>query len=91
MIQSVDHLALLPLYLASGTAVLVLIIDLVANRRTWVIGSAVLGGLATAVAAPIAAGADPSFCTGGACSWIPSSRAAVVAVLFELLTVGVLA
>jgi len=91
VIQSVDHVSLLPLYLAAGSAILVLVVDLVANRRSWVVGSAVLGGLATAVAAWMAAGAGPTFCTGAACSWIPSSRAAVIAVLFALLTVGVLA
>ncbi|HET6531813.1 MAG TPA: proton-conducting transporter membrane subunit [Actinoplanes sp.] len=90
MIQSVNHLALLPLYLAAGTAVLVLITDLATGRRAPVIGAAVAGGLATAVAAPPAASADATFCTGSACSWVPSPLAASMAVLFALLTLGVL-
>jgi NADH-quinone oxidoreductase subunit N len=90
VIQSVNHLALLPLYLAAGTAVLVLITDLATGRRAPVIGAAVAGGLATAVAAPPAASADATFCTGSACSWVPSPLAASMAVLFALLTLGVL-
>jgi NADH-quinone oxidoreductase subunit N len=43
------------------------------------------------VAAVVAAGADPTFCTGDDCSWVPSPPAAAVAVVFALLTVGVLA
>jgi NADH-quinone oxidoreductase subunit N len=89
--QSVDHVSLLPLYLAAGTAVLVLVVDVLAGRRSWVAGTAVVGGLATAVAAVVAAGADPTFCTGDACSWVPSPLAATVAVVFVLLTLGVLA
>jgi NADH-quinone oxidoreductase subunit N len=90
VIQSVNHLALLPLYLAAGTAVLVLVTDLATGRRGAVLGATVVGGLATAVAAPLAAAADPTFCTGSACSWIPSPLAALMAALFALLTLGVL-
>ena len=90
MIQSVNHGALLPLYLASATAVLVLIMDLVTGRRGWVLGTAVVGGVATAVGAILGITAS-TFCTGPACSWVPSPVAAVVAVLFAALTVGVLA
>ena len=89
MIQSVNHVALLPLYLAAGTAVLVLIADLVTGRRAVAAGTAVAGGLATAIAAPATAAADPTFCTGDACSWVPSPVAGLMAVLFALLTVGV--
>ena len=89
MIQSVNHLALLPLYLAAGTAVLVLVADLATGRRAAVAGTAVAGGLATAIAAPATATADPTFCTGDACSWVPSPLAGLMAVLFALLTVGV--
>ena len=91
MIQSVDHLALLPLYVAAGTAVLILVMDLLGGPRSSVVGSAVVGGVATLVAALLTRGADPTFCTGTRCSWIPSPLAAVVAVLFAALTVGVLA
>lgn len=91
MIQSVNHVALLPLYAAAGTAVLVLVMDLLTGRRGWIVGSAVAGGLATAVCAIGVGGRTTStFCTGPACSWITSPMAAVVAVLFAALTVGVL-
>ena len=92
MIQSVNHVALLPLYAAAGTAILVLVMDLATGRRGWVLGTAVLGGLATAACAIGISGRTAStFCTGPACSWITSPLAAVVAVLFAALTVGVLA
>lgn len=92
MIQSVNHVALLPLYAAAGTAVLVLIMELATGRRGAVIGSAVAGSLATAVCALAVSGrADTTFCTGAACSWVLSPSAAVVAVLFAGLTAGVIA
>jgi NADH-quinone oxidoreductase subunit N len=92
VIQSVNHVALLPLYAAAGTAVLVLLMDLLTRRPGWIVGSAVAGGLATAVCAIGISGRPSStFCTGPACSWITSPVAAVVAVLFAVLTVGVLA
>ena len=65
MIQSVNHVALLPLYAAAGTAVLVLVIDLLTGRRGWIVGSAVAGGLATAACAIGISGRTAStFCTG---------------------------
>jgi NADH-quinone oxidoreductase subunit N len=92
VIQSVNHVALLPLYAAAGTAILVLIMELAVGRRGAVLGSAVLGGLATAACAIAVSGrTDTTFCTGAACSWVLSPSAAVVAVLFAGLTVGVLA
>ncbi len=90
MIQSVNHLSLLPLYAAAGTAVLVLVMDLATGRRPWILGTAVLGALATAVCA-LAGGDAATFCTGAACSWVPSPLAAVVAVVFAGLTAGVVA
>jgi NADH-quinone oxidoreductase subunit N len=92
MTQSLDHLALLPLYAAAGTAVLVLVAELVFARRGPVLGAAAVGALATAACAIAVGGRTAStFCTGGNCSWVPSPFATVAAVLFALLTVGVLA
>jgi NADH-quinone oxidoreductase subunit N len=90
VIQSVNHLSLLPLYAAAGTALLVLVLDLATGRRRWALAAAVLGALATAVCA-VAGGDAATFCTGAACSWVPSPLAAVVAVVFASLTAGVAA
>ncbi|MEV6343322.1 NADH-quinone oxidoreductase subunit N [Actinoplanes sp. NPDC051851] len=91
MSQSVDHVALLPLYLAAGTAVLAFLADLFIARRAAVLATTWLGTLATAVSA-LAVGAHAgTFCTQGACSWVPTWPAAVTAALFAALTAGVLA
>ena len=91
MIQSIDHVALLPLYAAGGAALLVLIADLVTGRHGPVVGTAALGAVLTVAAAIPTAGRAATFCTGAACSWVPTPRAATVAVLFAALTLGVLA
>jgi NADH-quinone oxidoreductase subunit N len=110
--QAVDHLALLPLYAAAGTAVLVLVVELAVGRRGAVLLAAVLGAVATAAAAVTVAvqaaapyefekGARATFCTGRTvgggdvtppdCSWVADPIAALAAVLFAALTIGVLA
>ncbi|MBL7257106.1 NADH-quinone oxidoreductase subunit N [Paractinoplanes lichenicola] len=91
--QAVDHISLLPLYAAAGTAVLVLLADLLLARRTAVFAALGAGGLATVVAAIFTGFRAGTFCdpTGGACSWVPSPLAATAAVVFAALTVGVLA
>ncbi|MGX6602890.1 NADH-quinone oxidoreductase subunit N [Micromonosporaceae bacterium Da 78-11] len=91
-VVALRHLSLLPLYAAAGTAVLVLVMDLLTGKRAAVIGSLAVGGLATAVGALLAS-RDRTFCSVSAanCSWIPSPLAVVAAVLFAALTVGVLA
>ena len=92
--QSVDHVSLLPLYAAAGTAVLVLLADLLVGRRPAIFGALFLGGAATAVCAIVVGGSRVgTFCApgGGLCSWVPSPLAAVAAVVFAGLTVGVLA
>jgi NADH-quinone oxidoreductase subunit N len=93
MTQAVNHFALLPLYAAGGTALLVLVMELATGRRAAVLGAAVLGALATVVGAIVVAADGPAetFCTGAACSWVATPLAAVVAVLFAALTIGVLA
>ncbi|BFU47125.1 NADH-quinone oxidoreductase subunit N [Krasilnikovia sp. MM14-A1004] len=93
MTQSVDHFALLPLYAAAGTALLVLLAEVTAGRRAAVLGAALLGTVATAVCA-VVVGADgerATFCTSAGCSWVATPLAAVAAVLFAGLTAGVLA
>ncbi|MGC5290121.1 NADH-quinone oxidoreductase subunit N [Micromonospora sp. DT231] len=91
-VQSVDNVALLPAYLAAGTAVLVLITDLLLARPRATIVVAALGALGTAVGAALvgAAGERRTFCVGGDCSWIFGGRAALVGAVVALLTLGVL-
>lgn len=103
MIQTIDNVALLPAYLAAGTAVLVLLADLLLARRGATLSVAVTGAAATAAgAAWLGAGAPrATFCGGRPplaggqippdCSYVADGRGALVAVLFALLTIGVLA
>lgn len=104
MTQTIDHVALLPAYLAAGTAVLVLLTDLFVVRRAAVVVVAAAGAAVTAAAALWAAGPGfggtrSTFCAGSAlsadrlsvpCSYVADSRAGVLAALFALLTLGVL-
>ena len=88
--QSVDHIALLPLYAAAGTALLVLVMELAFGRFTLPAG--ILGGLATIGAAvTLALRPASTFCGPAHCSWVSGNQAAVVTVLFAVLTIGVLA
>ncbi|WP_250001435.1 NADH-quinone oxidoreductase subunit N [Actinoplanes sp. M2I2] len=91
--QAVDHLSLLPLYAAAGTAVLVLLADLLLARRAVTIGALAVGGLATVAGAIVTGSRAGTFCdpNGSACSWVPGPLAATAAVVFAALTVGVLA
>jgi NADH-quinone oxidoreductase subunit N len=90
--MTIDQVSLLPLYAAAGTAVLVLLVDLLVARRGATVVTLGLGGLVTAAAALVVGGGrPPTFCAGDACSWIPSPAAAVTAAFFAALTVGVLA
>ncbi|SDT71481.1 NADH-quinone oxidoreductase subunit N [Actinoplanes derwentensis] len=88
--QAVDHLALLPLYAAAGTAILALLADLLLARRTATVAATLLGTLAVAVSALAVGPWDSTFCTTGGCSWVPTWPAAVAAALFAALTAGVL-
>ncbi|GIF46683.1 NADH dehydrogenase subunit N [Asanoa ferruginea] len=93
MTQSVDHVALLSAYLAAGTAVLVLLVDLFVGRRGAPVATAVAGAVATGVVA-IVVGAGPSrstFCVSDACSYVANGRAALMAAVFAFLTAGVVA
>ncbi|MGW4152235.1 NADH-quinone oxidoreductase subunit N [Micromonospora chersina] len=93
LVQSVDNVALLPAYLAAGTAVLVLLVDLLAARAAATVAVAALGAAGTALGAALvgAAGDRRTFCVGPDCSWLWTGRAALVAVVIALLTLGVLA
>ncbi|NES30665.1 NADH-quinone oxidoreductase subunit N [Micromonospora terminaliae] len=93
LVQSVDNVALLPAYLAAGTAVLVLLVDLLVARPAATVAVAALGTAGTALGAALvgAAGERRTFCAGPDCSWLWTGRAALVAVVVALLTLGVLA
>ncbi|MDG4821244.1 proton-conducting transporter membrane subunit [Asanoa sp. WMMD1127] len=92
MTQAVDNVALLPGYLAAGTAVLVLLADLFVARRVVTLAVAAGGALATAVVAiVVGAGGDRStFCLPDGCSYLLTNRSALVAAVFGFLTLGVL-
>ena len=90
MTQTVNHFALLPLYAAGGTALLVLVMEVAFGR--WALPAGIVGGLAT-IGAAVTSGVRPAstFCGPEHCSWVSGPQAAVVAVLFAALTVGVFA
>lgn len=88
--QAVDHIALLPLYAAAGTAVLALLADLFTGRRAAVVAVTLLGTLTVAFSALTVGAWDGTFCVPGGCSWVPTRPAAVTAALFAALTAGVL-
>ncbi len=98
----IDNIALLPAYVAAGTAVLAFLADMVApGRRGPIMGMTALGAAGTAVAAwLVGTGATRgSFCApagGGVaasptatCSLVADRSGALIAVLFALLTLGV--
>ncbi|RKF25072.1 NADH-quinone oxidoreductase subunit N [Micromonospora globbae] len=91
-VQSVDHVALLPAYLAAATAVLVLVTDLMLARPGLTRAVAGLGALATAAGAALvgAGGERGTFCVEADCSYVFGGRAALVGALFALLTLAVL-
>ncbi|WP_329107052.1 proton-conducting transporter membrane subunit [Micromonospora sp. NBC_01699] len=91
--QSVDNIALLPAYLAAGTAVLVLLADLVLARRGATVVVFAAGALATAAGALVVGFGDDrqTFCVGDACSLLATGRSGLIGALFALLTLGVLA
>ena len=70
--QTIDHVAILPGYLAAATAVLVLLTDLVLHRRAAVVCVAALGFLATGITAGLIGTlpARQTFCTADGCSYV---------------------
>ncbi|MFY1657703.1 NADH-quinone oxidoreductase subunit N [Micromonospora sp. WMMD1274] len=93
LVQPVDNVAMLPAYLAAGTAVLVLLVDLLVARPAVTVAVAALGAAGTAAGAALvgAAGERRTFCVGADCSWVWGGRAALVGAVIALLTLGVLA
>jgi NADH-quinone oxidoreductase subunit N len=94
MTQPIDHVALLPAYLAAGTAILVLLVDLAVARRRVTIAATAAGATITACGAAVvgwSGGARRTFCGDDGCSYVFGGRAVLVAVVFALLTLGVLA
>jgi NADH-quinone oxidoreductase subunit N len=89
-----NQIALLPAYAAAGTAVLVLLADLLVARRGVTLAVAALGCLATVGVAIGVAVHGPRFATfcadGVGCSIVTDRAATAVAGLFALLTLGVL-
>jgi NADH-quinone oxidoreductase subunit N len=89
----IDHVALLPAYLAAATAVAAFLADLLTARRVVVAGATALGAIATGLTA-ILVGRGPTrrtFCIGVDCSYVANHRAALVAALFAGLTLAVVA
>jgi NADH-quinone oxidoreductase subunit N len=92
MTASIDQVAMLPLYLAAGTAVLAMVVDLIVpGRRGPIATVTALGGIGTAVAAWIigAGGTRGGFCVPAGCSLVAGHTGALVAVVFALLTTAV--
>jgi NADH-quinone oxidoreductase subunit N len=93
MPAGIDQIALLPAYCAAGTAVLALLADLLIGRARVTVVATALGTVATAVAAVVVGSGDRrlTFCAGDAgCSYHVDARSALVALLFAVLTLGVL-
>src|SRR2546423_3549995 len=92
--MSVDQVALLPVYAAALTAVAALVTDLIVpGRRGPVLVVTAVGAALTVVTAWII-GAQPArrtFCSTAGCSYVFDHTAAVFAVLFGLITLGVVA
>jgi NADH-quinone oxidoreductase subunit N len=92
---SIDHVALLPVYLAAGTAVLAFLTDLIApGRHVPAAVATALGAVATGAVAILAGrgAARPTFCVPGAgCSYLGDHRGALLATVFAGLTLLVVA
>lgn len=90
--QSIDHAALLPLYVAAGTAVLALLADLALARWQVTLAATATGAAAVAVAAASVGPRPGTFCLpdDGPCSYVADPISAAMAVAFAVLTLGVL-
>ncbi|HTJ39586.1 MAG TPA: proton-conducting transporter membrane subunit [Dactylosporangium sp.] len=92
----IDQVALIPAYVAMGTALLALLVDLIApGRRGPVLVATALGMAGTAGAAiwvGVAGGHRTAFCVGpDQCSLVLDPAAAIVAGVFAGLALGTLA
>ncbi len=81
LVQVIDHAAMLPAYVAVGTAVAVLLADLLVARWGATVATAAVGALATAgTAIWVGRGGDrATFCVETGCSYVFGDRAALVA------------
>jgi NADH-quinone oxidoreductase subunit N len=86
----IDHIGLLPVYLAAGTAVLVFLADLVVARTAVTVAAGVVGALATAVTAVVVQPTHRAFCVASGCSWVYDHYAQILAVAIAVLTAAVL-
>ncbi len=94
MTATIDQIALLPLYTAAATALLAFLTDLMLpNRRGAVLAMTALGTVGTAVAAWIVGAGHTrgSFCVPAGCSLVADRTGALIAVVFALLTLVVVA
>lgn len=91
--QTIDHIALLPAYLAAATAVLALLTDLVFSRRAAVVAVTGLGAAATGAAAAWVGtlGERRTFCTDDGCSYVTGGASALIVVTLCAATLVVLA
>ncbi len=91
--MTIDQVALLPGYCAAGTAVLALLADLLVGRRAVTVAATALGAAGTGVVAVLVGrgGDRGTFCVPDAgCSYHADGRSALLALLFVVLTLGVL-
>jgi NADH-quinone oxidoreductase subunit N len=92
----IDHVALVPAYVAAGTALLALLVDLFAPGRRGPVVLATALGMAGTVGAAIwvgvAGGHRSAFCVGpDQCSLVLDPAAAIIAGVFAALALGALA
>jgi NADH-quinone oxidoreductase subunit N len=96
---SLDHVALLPAYIAAGTALLAFVVDLFtanlpgSGRHRVVLAATAVGAIVTGAAAILVGrgGTRATFCAGQVgCSYVADHTAALVAALFAGLTLLVL-
>src|SRR5262249_40894778 len=92
----IDQVALIPAYVAVGTAVLALLVDLIVpGRRGPVLAATAIGMAGTAAAGTavgVGGGHHTSFCVGpDQCSLVLDPAAAIVAAVFAGLALGALA
>ena len=93
MTATVDQVALIPAYLAAGTALVAFLVDLIVpGRRAPLLAATCLGAVATAVAAWVIGAGHPraAFCVPQGCSLVADRTGALIAVLFAFLTLAVL-
>jgi NADH-quinone oxidoreductase subunit N len=87
---SIDHIGLLPLYLAAGAAVLVFLADILVARTPVTVGVGVVGALSTLAGALAVRPHHQAFCVDAGCSWAYDRPAQILAVALAALTAAVL-